>query len=117
MPASSPITSLTFHVARTGNLALVQCRGRLVADACEEFHSQIRALIPECKRIVIDFADLALVDSMGMGVLVRLHVSATAAGSCIELVNLGEQVRHVLGITDLLTLFGDSCEKDLAAKL
>jgi len=53
---------------------------------------------------------------MGLGTLVRLYVSAKSAGSCIELINLGKQVRELLGITNLLSLFGDMCEKGVAIK-
>jgi anti-sigma B factor antagonist len=53
---------------------------------------------------------------MGLGTLVRLYVSAKSGGSCLELINLGKQVRELLGITNLLSLFGDMCEKGVAIK-
>jgi len=56
------------------------------------------------------------VDSMGLGTLVRLYVSAKSAGSCIELINLGKQIRELLGITNLITVFGDMCEKGITPR-
>ena len=53
---------------------------------------------------------------MGLGTLVRLYASAKSGGSCLELINLGKQVRELLGITNLLSLFGDMCEKGVAIK-
>ena len=63
-----------------------------------------------------DLAELTFVDSMGLGTLVQLYVSAKSGGSCLELINLGKQVRELLGITHLLGLFGDMCEKGVAVK-
>ncbi len=116
MPNAAAVNSLTLDVERKGSTALVHCRGRLVFGDCKTFYAKIHPLIPECKRIVLDLTDLTFVDSMGIGTLVRLYVSARAGGSCLELINLGKQIREILGITNLLSLFGDMCEKGVAMK-
>jgi anti-sigma B factor antagonist len=116
MPNAPAMNSLAFNVERKGDAALVHCRGRLVSGACGPFYDKIHALIPENKRIVLDLTDLAFVDSMGLGTLVRLYVSAKSGGSCLQLINLGKQVREILGITHLLSLFGDMCEKGVTVK-
>ena len=116
MPSAPAVNTLTLKVERKGDVALVHCRGRLVAGVGSKFYAEIHPLIPQCKRIVLDLTELTRVDSMGLGTLVRLYVSAKSAGSCIELINLGKQVRELLGITHLLSLFGDMCEKGVAVK-
>jgi anti-sigma B factor antagonist len=116
MPNAPAKSSLTFNVEHKGDAALVHCRGRMVSGVCGPFYDKIHALIPENKRIVLDLTDLAFVDSMGLGTLVRLYVSAKSGGSCLELINLGKQIREILGITNLLSLFGDMCEKGVTMK-
>ncbi len=116
MPDTPAKNSLTFSVEHKGDAALVHCRGRLVSGLCGEFYDKIHALIPENKRIVLDLTDLAFVDSMGLGTLVRLYVSAKSGGSCLQLINLGKQIRELLGMTHLLSLFGDMCEKGVTMK-
>jgi anti-sigma B factor antagonist len=113
-PAASH--SLTFNIERKGSTALVHCHGRLYAGVCNNLYNAVYPLIPKSKRIILDLTDLTSVDSMGLGTLVRLYVSAKSGGSCLELVNLGKQVRELLGITNLLSLFGDMCEKGVAIK-
>jgi anti-anti-sigma regulatory factor len=44
-------------------------------------------------------------DSMGLGTLVRAYVSARSAGCTLELMNLGKQVRLLLGTAHLLSAF------------
>jgi anti-sigma B factor antagonist len=116
MPNAPAKNSLTFSVEQKNDTALVHCRGRLVAGLCGEFYDKIRALIPDNKRVILDLTDLAFVDSMGLGTLVRLQVTAKSGGSCIELINLGKQIRELLGITHLLSLFGDMCDKGVTMK-
>ena len=52
-----------------------------------------------------------MMDSMGLGTLVRLYVSAKAGGSCVVLVNVGPRIRQLLGITNLLSVLTDMCEQ------
>ncbi|MGA2570249.1 MAG: STAS domain-containing protein [Terracidiphilus sp.] len=117
MPNAPATNSLTFRVERKGETALVHCRGRLVAGVCGEFYAKIQPLAAEHKQIVLDLTELTLVDSMGMGTLVRLYVSAKSAGSRIELINLGKQVRELLGLTNLLSLFGAMGEQGITLQL
>jgi anti-sigma B factor antagonist len=60
---------------------------------------------------VLDLTDLSLMDSIGLGTLVRLYVSAKAGGSCVVLVNVGPRIRQLLGITNLLSVLTDMCEQ------
>jgi anti-sigma B factor antagonist len=96
---------LSFEIERTGSTTVVKCHGRLVSGSTDRFYNEIKKLIPDSKRIVLDLSDLARVDSMGLGTLVRLYVSAKSAGCVLELINLGKQIRELLGMTNLLEVF------------
>lgn len=97
--------ALTLDVDREGDRAIVHCHGKLVAGVTNVLYSAVRPLMPDVKRIVLDLTDLSHMDSMGLGVLVRLYVSAKSAGCTIELINLGPRIRQLLGVTDLLSMF------------
>jgi anti-sigma B factor antagonist len=116
MPQAATQPVLTLDVERKGTAIIVRCHGRLVFGVCDVLYHRVRELMPESKRIVLDLTDLKHVDSMGLGTLVRLHVSAKSAGSCLELINLGKQVRELLGITNLLSVFGEMCENGVTFK-
>jgi anti-sigma B factor antagonist len=96
---------LTLGIERKGDLALVRCQGRLVAEVSGNFYGRIRQLMPEHKRIVLDLGDLTQMDSMGLGSLVRLVVSAKSNGCSLELIHLGKRIRELLGMTHLLGVF------------
>ena len=84
----------------------ITCHGRLVSDNADQIKDLVKLLIAAGGRIVIDFADLKYLDSLGLGALVGLKVSAINKGMCkLELVNLSPRVRELLSLTNLTELF------------
>jgi anti-sigma B factor antagonist len=105
MPDRTAEKPFTFEIERNGESAVVKCHGRLVLGCCDDFYPAMKALLPETKDLLIDLADLSYVDSMGLGTLVRVYVSARQSGCRVTLEHLGKQVRNVLSITNLLSVF------------
>ena len=101
---------LSFEFERDGDTAVVKCRGRLVAGATEELYQEVKRLLPETKVVVVDLAELTYVDSTGLGTLVRLHTSARKLGCEFKLLHLGKQVRNLLKMTNLLSVFAQAEE-------
>jgi anti-sigma B factor antagonist len=99
---------LTFEIERDGDTAVVKCRGRLVAGTTEEFYQEVKHLLPQTKVVVVDLAELTYVDSTGLGTLVRLQASARKAGCEFKLLHLGKQLRNVLKLTNLLSVFAQA---------
>jgi anti-sigma B factor antagonist len=85
-----------------GDMAVVRCHGRLVAGTTNILYARVDALMPETQRVVLDLSDLQYTDSMGLGTLVRLYVTAKAAGCSLELLHLSQQIKHLLGMTNML---------------
>ncbi len=98
---------LTFAIQRDGNTAVVKCHGRLVAGTTEELYQEVKhRLLPQTKVVVVDLAELTYVDSTGLGTLVRLYARARQLGCEFKLLHLGKQLRNVLKLTNLLSVFG-----------
>jgi anti-sigma B factor antagonist len=99
--AAPPVLTLDVELL-PGDVALVRCHGRLVAGTTNILYSRVDALMPEIQRVVLDLSDLQYTDSMGLGTLVRLYVTAKAAGCNLELLHLSQQIKHLLGMTNML---------------
>jgi anti-anti-sigma factor len=97
---------LTLEIERQGTTAIVKCHGRLVYGVTDVLYSNVSKLIPESKRIVLDLTDLAYMDSMGLGTLMRLYVSAKTKGCSVELIHIGKRVRDLLELTNVIAVFG-----------
>jgi anti-anti-sigma factor len=104
MPDAKP-KALTLKVEIKGTAAVVKCQGRLVSGVNDILYNQVRDLMADYKRVILDLTDLTRVDSMGLGTLARLYVHSRSVGSSLELINLGKQVRELLGMTNLLSVF------------
>jgi anti-sigma B factor antagonist len=96
---------LTFEIERDGDTAVVRCHGRLVAGTTEELYQEVKQLLPQARVVIVDLAELTYVDSSGLGTLVRLHASARKLGCEFKLLQLGKQLRNVLKLTNLLSVF------------
>ncbi len=101
----APEKPLTFEIERDGDAAVVKCHGRLVAGTTQEFYEAIKHLLPQIKRLTVDLAELTYVDSMGLGTLVRAYTTARQHGCEFQLLHLGKQVRNLLKLTNLLSVF------------
>jgi anti-anti-sigma factor len=99
------VRRLTVVVEHTGGVPVVRCSGRLVAGESDRFYQEVKQLIPDHKRIVLEFALVTHMDSMGLGTLVRLYVHAKSAGCVLDLMNAGKSIRHLLGITHMMSVF------------
>lgn len=108
--SSRPI-SLTVQIERKGEQCIVHCTGRLVSGVCSFFIRKVYGLIPETKLIVLDFTNLECVDSMGLGALVRVYAACKRSGCELKLINLGQRVKDMLGLTNLLGIFAEMGER------
>jgi anti-sigma B factor antagonist len=101
---------LTFEIERDWDKSVVTCHGRLVAGTTDEFYHALKRRLLQDKLIVIDLADLTYVDSMGLGTLVRLYVSARQEGCELQLLHLGKQLRNLIRLTNLAAVFASAEE-------
>jgi len=101
----APASALTIDTKKVGEVVVVHLHGRLVGDARDILYAEVHKLIPGSKRIVLDLGDLTHMDSMGLGTLARLYVSARSASCALELMNLSHGIRKLLVLTNMLSVF------------
>ena len=92
--------------AATGWVVKVTCHGRLVAGTSDVLRETVKPLIAEGGEITVDVGDVQFIDSMGLGSLVGLKVSAMGAGYCtLRFENLSKKVQELVSMTKLSDLF------------
>jgi anti-anti-sigma factor len=115
-PQSTADAILTLEDERKGDKMIVHCRGKLIAGVTDILTHHVKPLIPDNKHIILDLTDLTHMDSMGIGTVARLYVSAKTAGSKLELINLAPRIRQLLGITNLLSVLCEMCEQGISIR-
>ncbi|HSB75761.1 MAG TPA: STAS domain-containing protein [Terriglobales bacterium] len=91
---------LQFVIERSGDMVVLQCRGRMVAG--EGLNAFLRtATAQRGKTLVIDLRGADAVDAAGLGTLLRIRQWCDAQAMSLKLTNLNKHVREVLGLTAL----------------
>jgi anti-sigma B factor antagonist len=105
----APLLSLSTHIE--GDAAVIQCSGKLTAGLTGILRDEVKRLIPQSKKIVLDLTHLTQMDSLGLGTIVGLYVSAKASGSTLILIHLSQRVRELFRITNVwsvLEVYGEN---------
>jgi len=107
----APALDLKFDVPKAPGETILLCAGRITADTAPMLQSTVRLLIPESKRIVLDLANVDMMDSSGVGALAALWVSMKRANCEFRLINLNERVKRLLRIVNLMAILEGGQER------
>ena len=98
--------ALNLDISRSGDIAIVRCRGRIVfGEEADELRGAVLGLLKETQRIVLNFAWVAHIDSCGLGTVVASFISARHRGAEIKFAALSPVAGQVLRTTHIDRLF------------
>jgi len=95
---------LKVHTKRLGTVEVLCLEGQIVAGNTEILRSTAQAT-PETGDIILDLANVSVVDAHGLGVLLQLREQRLAKGGHFELMNVSQHLYRVFEITRLNTVF------------
>jgi anti-anti-sigma factor len=101
---------LSLHTFADGDATVVQCTGKLTAGLTSILRDEVKRLLPHSQKIVLDLTLLTQMDSLGLGTIVGLYVSAKASGRTLVLINLSPRVRQLFSITNVWSIFDEYAE-------
>jgi anti-sigma B factor antagonist len=109
---------LSLNTRGVGNVTVVRCNGRIVAGMeNESLRTHISGMMRDRKNFVLHLGDVALIDSTGLGTMVRLLTSTRQTRGDLKLCNVPQNIDQVLKITNQTKLFEthDSEESAISA--
>jgi anti-anti-sigma factor len=102
-----------------GNAVILDLEGKLgLGPAVDEFRAAWSdALAAGSRNVVVNLANVPVIDSSGIGVLVRCHAAVAAKGGRMKIIGAGGVVRQALKLTnvDQLLEFHESEASALAS--
>jgi anti-anti-sigma factor len=101
-PFANP--ELKLETVTTSEETLIRCIGKLPYTSCEVLRSTVHGLLPETKRLVSDLKDITYLDSFGLGVLVGIYLPAKRQDCQLRLINVDQQAKNIIRITNLTYL-------------
>jgi len=107
---------MSIKLRRTGSAAVLEIEGKLkMGESVDQFRTQWgEAINGGAKVLIILLGSVPVIDSSGLGSLMRCYSSLKAVGGRVKLVGANEVVRQSLGVTHLDKLF-DFYENEAAA--
>jgi anti-anti-sigma factor len=104
--------SLHIKSEQTGDVAVLQCAGRIVRGEALHFLKDAVTGLNQPRVVVLDLTEVEMVDGGGLGMLVFLHRWTRDNDIQLKLVNPSSFVREMLGRTRLTCVFNISSVDD-----
>jgi anti-sigma B factor antagonist len=96
---------LILDVDAATDTATVRCTGRLTLTSSNELRETVKPLFPGRRTVALDLTDVTLMDSVGLGTVVALYVSARNVDCQLLLVNIRPRIREIFSVSRVLSLF------------
>ena len=94
-----------FGIAVHDGVCTVRCHGQLTGERATRLRNEVRPLVGNGSKVTLDLTEVTFMDSLGLGVIATLFISARTAGGQLEVVNLSPRLRDLLSVSHLLSLF------------
>jgi anti-anti-sigma factor len=104
--------ALRIRSEQTGDVAVLQCAGRIVRGEPLHFLKDAVTSLREPRLVVLDLTDVEMLDGGGLGMLVFLHRWTQDNNIQLKLVNPAPFVREMLDRTRLTCVFNISSVED-----
>jgi anti-anti-sigma factor len=105
--------SLSIKREQTGDVAVLQCAGRIVRGEALHFLKDAVTCLNRPRVVVLDLSDVEMLDGGGLGMLVFLHRWTRDNRIQLKLVNPSNFVREMLDRTHLTCVFNISSMDDV----
>ena len=92
---------------REDDVTIVELDGKLtIGEGDVQLREEIKGLLDEgTRKILINLQKVKMMDSSGLGELVRVRASALSAGATVKLLHVEDKVQEVLEMTRLIGVF------------
>ena len=107
---------MDIEVRSLGQVKVIKLRGKLgLGDAVDRLRADLYELMNNGNtRIVLDLGEVPMIDSSGIGLLVKSLTSAKELGGSVKLLNLSKFPLQTLKMIGLLSLFDVFEDQQLA---
>ena len=101
------MSDLNISQRQSGNVTIIDLSGKIaLGESNRALHEAIRGLTSEGpKNILLNLANVSVIDSSGLGELVASYASVERSGGTLKLSNLSDRNIQLITITKLYTVF------------
>lgn len=96
----------TTTTVQEGEQLRIELRGEFDIAGVDQFEQVVERLdLSVIERVQLDFQEILLIDSTGIGSLLNFASTMTDKGTTVEIININEDIRDIfsiIGVSDLL---------------
>ncbi|MDE0297457.1 MAG: STAS domain-containing protein [Candidatus Poribacteria bacterium] len=99
---------MAIDVTQKDGVIVLKPSGKLIGSAVSDLRKTIDSELPdsgENPRLLVDFADVTMMDSSGLGTLMGTHVSIAKKGGRIGIINVGTNIKNLIIRSRLISTF------------
>ena len=93
---------LKVHAKKSDAVKVLSLEGQIINGETEILRSAVQSASDD---IILNFANVTVVDAHGLGVLLELREQSLAKGAHFELINVSKRLYRIFEITRLNTVF------------
>lgn len=107
---------MSTQIRREGDVAIVEPSGRLVGTSVVELREVI---VPQIEtndepRILINFENVNMIDSSGLGALMEARAIAIRKNGRIGVIHVGKHIKNLVVLSRLVSMFEHYDDEDAA---
>jgi len=103
---------------KNGDVVILDIKGKILfGEGVEDLRQEIQKMVDSGeKKVLMNFADVPYLDSTGLGEVIRCYTTMKKNGGDIKIINLTNNVRDLLSVTKLITVFETYNNEEEAVK-
>ena len=107
---------MSTQIRKQGDVAIVEPNGKLVGPSVVELREAIAPQIEtsNAPRILINFENVNMVDSSGLGALMEARALATRKQGRIGVIHVGKHIKNLVVLSRLVSMFEHYDDEDAA---
>ena len=107
---------MSTQIRKQGDVAIVEPNGKLVGPSVVELREAIAPQIETSDepRILINFENVNMVDSSGLGALMEARALATRKQGRIGVIHVGKHIKNLVVLSRLVSMFEHYDDEDAA---
>ena len=99
---------MEINVRHRDDVIILKPGGKIIGAAVSDLRKTIDqqlANVSEAPKLLIDFDDVSMLDSSGLGTLMGTHISIARKGGRIAVINVGNNIKNLIVRSRLISTF------------
>ena len=107
---------MSTQIRQHNGISIVEPSGKIVGHSVTELREMILPQIEstEVPRILINFKNVSMIDSSGLGTLMEAHAAATRKEGRVAAINVGRHIKNLIVLSRVVNMFEHFDDEDAA---